>query len=85
MTLENSKALRRIFRHNGNEVTGGLRKLHNEALHNLYSPASIITIIKSKGMGWARHVKRMMRGGTYIRYWKKARKRGTIIKPRWSW
>jgi hypothetical protein len=40
-------------------VTGGWRKLHNEELHNLYSSPSIIRIIKSKRMRWARHVARM--------------------------
>jgi hypothetical protein len=30
-------------------VTGGWRKLHNEELHDLYSPPSIIRIIKSWG------------------------------------
>jgi hypothetical protein len=32
------------------EETGGLRKLHNEELHNLYSSPSIIRMIKSRGM-----------------------------------
>jgi hypothetical protein len=40
-------------------VTGGWRKLHNEELHNLYSSPSIIRIIKSRRMRWARHVARM--------------------------
>jgi hypothetical protein len=40
-------------------VTGGWRKLHNEELHNLYSSASIIRIIKSRRMRWAGHVTRM--------------------------
>jgi hypothetical protein len=33
---------------------GGWRKLHNEELHNLYSSPSIIRIIKSRRMRWAR-------------------------------
>jgi hypothetical protein len=37
-------------------VTGGWRKLHNEALHGLYSSPSIITVIKARRMRWARHV-----------------------------
>jgi hypothetical protein len=45
--------------HKRDEVTGGLRKLHNEELHNLYSSPSIITIIKSRRMRWAGHVARM--------------------------
>jgi hypothetical protein len=40
--------LRRIFGPKRDEVTGGLRKLHNEELHNLYSSRSIIRIMKVK-------------------------------------
>jgi hypothetical protein len=40
-------------------VIGGWRKLHNEELHNLYSSASIIRIIKSRRMRWAGHIGRM--------------------------
>jgi hypothetical protein len=35
------------------------RKLHNEELHNLYSSPSIIRIIKSRRLRWARYVARM--------------------------
>jgi hypothetical protein len=38
------------------EVTGGLRKLHNEKLRDLYSSPSIIRVIKSRRMRWAGHV-----------------------------
>jgi hypothetical protein len=51
--------LRRIFGPKRDGVTGGWRKLHNEELHNLYSSPSIIIIIKSRRMRWARHVARM--------------------------
>jgi hypothetical protein len=37
-------------------VTGDLRKLHNEELHNLYSSPDIIAMIKSRRMRWAGHV-----------------------------
>jgi hypothetical protein len=37
-------------------VIAGLRKLHNEELHKLYSSPSIIRMIKSRRMRWARHV-----------------------------
>jgi hypothetical protein len=40
-------------------VTGDLRKLHNEELHNLYSSPRIIRMIKSKSMIWAGHVARL--------------------------
>jgi hypothetical protein len=54
-----NRVLRRIFRPKRDEVTGGWRKLHNEELHNLYSSPSIIRVIKSRRMRWARHVARM--------------------------
>jgi hypothetical protein len=40
-------------------VAGGLRKLHNEELRDLYSSPSIIRIIKSGRMRWAGHVVHM--------------------------
>jgi hypothetical protein len=51
-----SRVLRRIFGPKRDEVIGGWRKLHNEELHNLYGSPSIIRIIKSRRMRWARHV-----------------------------
>jgi hypothetical protein len=54
-----NRVLRRIFRLNRDGVTGGWRKLHNEELDNLCSSPSIIRIIKSRRMRWARHVARM--------------------------
>jgi hypothetical protein len=51
--------LKRIFGPKRDEVTGGLRKLHNEELRDLYSSPSIIGIIKARRMRWERHVVRM--------------------------
>jgi hypothetical protein len=51
--------LRRIFGPKRDEVTGEWRKLHNEALHNLYSSPNIIRMIKSRRMRWVGHVVRM--------------------------
>jgi hypothetical protein len=56
--LENMM-LRRIFGRRRGEVTGELRKVHNEYLHNLYSSPNIIRMIKSRRMRWIRHVARM--------------------------
>jgi hypothetical protein len=50
---------RRIFGPKGNEVTGELRKLHNEWFHILYLSTNIIRQIKSRRMRWVGHVARM--------------------------
>jgi hypothetical protein len=52
--IEN-RVLRKIFGPQ-DEMVGGLRKLHNEELHNIYSSPNIIRMIKSRRMSWARHV-----------------------------
>jgi hypothetical protein len=41
------------------DETGGWTKLHNEALHNLYSSPSIIRMNKSRRLRWVGHVARM--------------------------
>jgi hypothetical protein len=64
-----NRVLRRIFRPNGDEVTGGWRKLHNEELHNLYSSPSIIRMIKSRRMRLAGHVARTGRIGMRTVFW----------------
>jgi hypothetical protein len=50
-----NRVLRRIFGPKRDEVTGELRKLHNEKLKNLYSPSNIVRVIKSRRMRWAVH------------------------------
>jgi hypothetical protein len=69
--------LRRIFGPKRDEETGSWRKLHNEELHNLYSSPSIIRMIKSRRMRWARA--RMGRIGIHIGYW------WEIQKERYHW
>jgi hypothetical protein len=54
-----NRVLRRIFGRKRDEVTGDLRKLHNEEIHNFYSSPNIIRMIKSRMLRWARHVARM--------------------------
>jgi hypothetical protein len=41
------------------EEDGSWRKLHNDALHDLYSSPNIVRVIKSRRMRWAGHVARM--------------------------
>jgi hypothetical protein len=47
--------LKKIFELNGDDITGGWRKLYNEELHNLYSSPSIIRMVKSRRLRWAGH------------------------------
>jgi hypothetical protein len=61
--------LRRIFRPEGDEVTGRLRKLHSEELHNLYFTSSKIRMIKSRRMRLAGH----------IGYWWETQKEGITV------
>ena len=65
--------LRRIFGPKRHEVTEEWRRLHNEELYVVYSSRNIIWVIKSRRLGWARHVARMGDSvGTY---------RGLVWKP----
>jgi len=52
--------LRGIFGSRRDEVTGELRRLHNEELNDLYTSPSIVRVIKSRRMRWAGHVARMV-------------------------
>jgi hypothetical protein len=51
-----NRVLSRIFGPKRDEVVGGWRKLHDEELHDLYSSASMIRIMKSRRMEWAGHI-----------------------------
>ena len=51
--------LKRIFGPRRDEVTGELRRLHNEELNDSYSSPNIVRVIKSRRMRWAGHVARM--------------------------
>jgi hypothetical protein len=61
------------------EVTGGWGKLHHEELHNLYSSPSIIRMIMSRMVRWARHVERM---GEKRNAYRKFRRKETTGKAR---
>jgi hypothetical protein len=66
--LEN-RVLSRIFGPKRDEVTGVWRNLHYEQLHHLYSSHNIVRVIKSRGMRWAGHAARIVRGEACIRFW----------------
>jgi hypothetical protein len=78
--------LRRILGPTRDEVTGEWRKLHNEALHNLYLSPDIIRQIKSRRMRWAGHVARM---GEERKLYKvlvgKPEGKRPLVRPRRRW
>jgi hypothetical protein len=62
-----NRVLRRIIGGKGDEVTEEWGKLHNEELNDVYSSPSIVRVMKSRRMRWARHVARMEEGrGGYM-------------------
>jgi hypothetical protein len=67
-------------------VTGGLRKLHNEELHGLYSSPSIVRVMKARRMRWAGQVARMggVRGAYNILVGK-PEGRKLLRRPRRRW
>jgi hypothetical protein len=81
-----NRVLRRIFGPKRDEVMRVWRKLHNEELHNLYTPPSIIRMIKSRRMRLARHVARMeaKRNACRILVGKPEGKR-PLVRPRHRW
>jgi hypothetical protein len=56
-----NRVLRRVVEPKRDEVTGELRKLHNE-LRVLNSLPNIVRVVKSRIMKWAGHVARMGEG-----------------------
>ena len=78
--------LRRVFGPKRDEVTGELRKLHNEELSDRYSLPNIVRVVKSRRMRWAGHVARMGEGrGVYmVLVWKPEGKR-PLGRPRRRW
>jgi hypothetical protein len=69
-----NRLLKRIFGPKRDEVRGGLRKMHNEGFHNLYSSPSIIRMNRSRRMRWVVDVARMGRRGMHIGYWWESQK-----------
>jgi len=59
----------RIFGPRRDEVTGELRRMHNEELNYLYSSPNIVRVIKSRRMRWAGHVARKVRRGGCMGFW----------------
>jgi hypothetical protein len=81
-----NRVLRRIFGPKRDEVTGGWRKLHNEELHIVYSSPSIIRMIKSRRMRWARHVTQMgAKRNAYRILLRKSEGKRPLGRPKRGW
>jgi hypothetical protein len=82
-TVSENRVLRRIFGPKKEEMAGGWRRLHNAELHNLYASVDVISVIKSRRVGWMWHVARMgeMRSAHKIFVGKPERKR-PLGRPR---
>ena len=84
-----NRVLRRVFGPKRNEVTGELRKLHNEELSDRYSLSNIVRVVKLRRMRWAGHVAHMWEGrpdvdGRIILRWI-FRKWEGVVGTGWSW
>jgi hypothetical protein len=81
-----NRMLRRIFGPKREEVTGEWRKLHNEALNDLYCSPNILRVIKSRRMGWAGYVARIGEGkGVYRVMVGKPEGKRPLGRPRRRW
>ena len=81
-----NRVLRKIFGPNRDEVTGVLRRLHNEEIYDLYSSPNIIRLIKSRRTRQAGHEARVGGAEVYSRVfvWKREGKR-PFWKTRSRW
>jgi hypothetical protein len=59
----------RVFWPKGDEVIGQWRKHHHGDLQDLYSSPTIVRMIKSGIIRWARHVARMGMGEVCTEFW----------------
>ena len=76
----------RMFGSKRDEVTGEWRKLHDEELNDLYSSPSIVGVIKSRRMRWARHVACVgERRGVYRVLVGKPERKRPLWRPRRRW
>ena len=81
-----NKVLRKIFGAKRDEITGEWRKLHNAALHALYSSPNIIRNLKSRRLRWAGHVARMAQSRNAYRVLVgKPESKRSLGRPRRRW
>jgi hypothetical protein len=64
-----NRVYRRIFGYKRYEITSERRKLHNEEVNDRHYSPNILRMIKSRKMGWAEHLARMVRGEACAGFW----------------
>jgi hypothetical protein len=69
-----SRTVRRMFGRKKDEVTESWRKLRNEELHDLFSPASIVRLIKSRKIRWTWNLLVVGRRKMHLDYWLETRR-----------
>ena len=83
--LFENRVLRKIIGPRRDEATGEWRKLHNDALNDLYCSPNIFRVIKSKTLRWAVHVARMEERRDFYRvtglWWGDLRERDHLEDP----
>ena len=86
LTVFENRMLRSLFGPKRDEVTGKLRRLHNEKLYGLYCSPNIIWVIRSRIMRWAGHVACMgdKRGAYSVLVGRPEGKR-SLSRPRLRW
>ena len=66
--------------------TGELGTLHSDKLNGLYSSLNILRLIKSRRMGWVRHIARMGKGEVYTGFcWGKSEGKRPLGRHRRRW
>jgi hypothetical protein len=66
LRVSENRVLRRTFEPKRYKVKGEWRKLHNKELRDSNPSPSIVIIMKSNGIKWARHVARMGKRRTHV-------------------
>jgi hypothetical protein len=67
------------------EVTGEWRKLHNQELHDLYPPSTLVRVMKSRKMGWAGYVAHGEERGVFRVLVGKPEGKRPLGRPRHRW
>jgi hypothetical protein len=77
-----NRVLRRIFGSKRDEVMGGWKKLHNEELHKLYYPPTVIRMM-TRRMRWEGHIARTGENrNAYRIFVGKPEQKGPLAGPR---